>query len=252
MKYCSDFVVADKVMLENNFFRLALKSKSKLPSIIPGQFVQVLTTENNGNNLRLPISINDICEKNNIIYLLIQIIGEGTRTLSRVEIGERVNMIYPLGNGFDIAGDKVLFVGGGVGIAPFLHLAKAYHNNGIKPDVLIGARTDKHLLLLDEFKPYAELHITTEDGSMGTKGFVTAHPIFNTKFDRIYSCGPTPMMKVVADKAKQHNIPCWVSLEERMACGIGACLCCVVMTNEGHKCTCTDGTVFNAADLTDF
>ncbi|MDR1725971.1 MAG: dihydroorotate dehydrogenase electron transfer subunit [Bacteroidales bacterium] len=248
MKYSIDFKVAEKRMLSDNFFRLALQSENPLPTINPGQFVQILPKHSNG--LRLPISINDVVS-DNIIYLLIRIVGSGTKMLADIEQGETVNMILPLGNGFPMLsadelrkGKRILMVGGGVGIAPFLHLAKEYAKCGITTDVLLGARTEKHILLEKELSQTANLHIATEDGSCGTKGLITAHEILKEHFDRIYCCGPLPMMKavasVVADKSK-----CYVSLEERMACGVGACLCCVVKTADGHnRCTCTEGPVF--------
>ncbi|MDR0789511.1 MAG: dihydroorotate dehydrogenase electron transfer subunit [Bacteroidales bacterium] len=250
MKYCSDFIVTEKLTLENNFFRLKLQSDTQLPKIEGGQFVQVLTKQNEGNSLRIPISINDVCYDTNSMFLLIQIVGEGTEALSRTQIGEKVNIIFPLGNGFAVEGNKVLMVGGGVGVAPFLYLAKLYNKIGIKPNMLIGARTDKHLLLLDEFAAYANVHITTQYGSKGTKGLVTEHSILSEPFDRIYCCGPTPMMKAVAVMAIKSNTPCYLSLEESMACGVGACLCCVVETTDGHnRCTCTEGPVFSALEL---
>ena len=250
MKYCRDFLITENIALENNFFRLTLQSDVELPRINGGQFVQVLTKENDGKSLRLPISINDVCYKSNSIYLLIQIVGGGTLALSRMNIGEKVNIIFPLGNGFEVKDKKILLIGGGVGIAPFLYLAKQYNEVGVKPDILIGARTDRHIPMLDSFARFGNLQITTEDGSLGVKGLVTEHPVLGEQFDRIYCCGPTPMMRSVAALAAKLGTPCYLSLEEKMACGFGACLCCVVKTTDEHnKCTCIEGPVFNAIEL---
>ena len=117
---------------------------------------------------------------------------------------------------------------------------------GIEPTFLLGARTQADLLMLDEFKKYGRVFTTTEDGSAGEKGFVTNHSILQQEqFDRISTCGPTPMMKAVARLAREKGIDCEVSLENLMACGVGACLCCVEKTTEGNLCVCKEGPVFN-------
>jgi len=146
--------------------------------------------------------------------------------------------------------DKVLLIGGGVGVAPLLMLGKEINDQGLDVTFLLGARSAKDLLELDEFAKYGDVYTTTEDASTGEKGFVTQHSILNEKaFTKIYSCGPKPMMQAVARYASQKNIECEVSLENSMACGIGACLCCVEDTVDGHVCTCTTGPVFNIKKL---
>ena len=124
--------------------------------------------------------------------------------------------------------------------------------HGITPQFLLGARKAEGLIALEEFNKLGEVHTTTEDGSHGTKGFVIHHPVMRTdspEIDMIYTCGPDAMMRVVAKYARNHNIKCEVSLENHMACGIGACLCCVTDTIDGHKCTCTEGPVFDSSYL---
>ena len=116
---------------------------------------------------------------------------------------------------------------------------------GGEPTFLLGARSKKDLLMLDEYAKLGRVFITTEDGTEGEKGFVTNHSVLNEHFDSIYTCGPTPMMKAVAHYAKEHDITCEVSLENMMACGLGACLCCVEKTTEGNLCVCKEGPVFN-------
>ena len=150
----------------------------------------------------------------------------------------------------DKASVKPLLVGGGVGTAPMLMLGSTLAEMGYKPTFLLGARSSKDLLQLDEFQKLGDVYMTTEDGSMGEKGYVTQHSVLEAqKFDMIYTCGPKPMMMAVAKYAKANGIECEVSLENTMACGVGACLCCVENTDEGHLCVCKDGPVFNIKKL---
>jgi len=144
-----------------------------------------------------------------------------------------------------------LIIGGGSGIAPFILLGKELQKRNNSISFLLGARSKKDIFLVDEFKKYGKVYITTEDGSLGEKGLVTQHSLFkNPKvFSQIYTCGPDPMMKAVASIAQKNQIPCEASLENTMACGFGACLCCVVATTEGNRCVCTEGPVFNVKDL---
>lgn len=251
-KYCKDFKVVENTSLTSSFFRLILELDEKLPEINPGQFVEILINNEKDVFLRRPLSIHDVYEDKNQILILVQIVGKGTLALSKVKVGEYLNMVFPLGKGFPLEGEKVLLIGGGCGVAPLMHLSRAFNNIGIKPHTLIGCKTQDQLFSTQEYSSLSTLHIATEDGSCGIKGMVTDHPIFKEDFDVIYTCGPTPMMKAISKESKKKNIPCYVSLENTMACGIGACLCCVVDTNEGHKCTCTEGPVFLSEDLKDF
>lgn len=266
-KYIHDFVVVDNIPLSPDFFCLRLMREESLPFISPGQFVQIEVKASADSYLRIPISIHDVDEDENIISLLIQKIGEGTRNLSHHQIGDTVNLIYPLGKGFRLPtymGEgassvnvvekaKVLLVGGGCGIAPMLHLARVLNKQNNRPFVLMGGRNRSQILRVEEFIKYAGLDLSTEDGSMGEKGRVTEHSILQKEeFTHIYTCGPIPMMKAVARYAHERGISCQVSLENTMACGIGACLCCVTPTQKGHQCVCTEGPVFDYQDLKDF
>ena len=146
--------------------------------------------------------------------------------------------------------ERILLVGGGVGVAPLLYMGAQMAQVGCEPTFLLGARTAKDLLMLDVFRKYGRVCVTTEDGSEGEKGFVTNHSILqNERFDRISTCGPTPMMKAVARFAKEKGVECEASLENLMACGLGACLCCVEKTTEGNLCVCKDGPVFDVQRL---
>ena len=249
MKHCDNFLVSEKKFLNSSFFKLKLKSKKTLPEINPGQFVEVQVNSDSKVLLRRPISINDVDSQTNEISLIIQTVGQGTKELAKINEGEEINLVYPLGNGFNIEGENPLFVGGGVGIAPLLYLAKNFHAKGIKPKVLLGFRSQEQMIDLKEYEKYADVYISTQDGSVGSKGLVTENEIFTQSYDTIYTCGPTPMMKAISDYSLKNNIKCYASLENKMACGIGACLCCVQNTTEGHKCTCTEGPVFNVKDI---
>lgn len=249
MKKILDFTVTGNKMLNESMFLLSLQSPD-IPEIRPGQFVNVKVEGSPTTFLRRPISVHNVDPAKGLLYLLVKIAGAATRKLSALKEGEKLNIILPLGNSFSIPekGDCLL-VGGGVGIAPMLHLAREMNARGIRPVLLIGVRSEKDIVLKEAFSQYAELYYTTEDGSYGEKGYPTQHSVLKRKFDHIYCCGPEMMMKAVARYAYDHNIDCEVSLENTMACGIGACLCCVTDTRNGHKCVCSEGPVFNIKEL---
>ena len=247
-KYVLDLTVRSIEQLSPKHVLLRLTHEQPLPEMLPGQFVEVRVDGSPTTFLRRPISINFVDRAQNQLWLLVATVGEGTKTLATLQPGAVLNCVLPLGNGFTSAssGQKVLLVGGGVGVAPLLYMGAQMHEQGIEPTFLLGARTQADLLMLDEFKKYGRVFTTTEDGSAGEKGFVTNHSILQQEqFDRISTCGPTPMMKAVARLAREKGIDCEVSLENLMACGLGACLCCVEKTTEGNLCVCKEGPVFN-------
>ncbi|MFA5971155.1 MAG: dihydroorotate dehydrogenase electron transfer subunit [Lentimicrobiaceae bacterium] len=252
-KFIHDFVVTRNHHITDDYFAIYLKCPVNLPQILPGQFTEVHISTSTTTYLRRPFSIYDTDYGKNELSLLIKTVGDGTNALSKLKEGDTLNLIYPLGNSFSLPeGDKALLIGGGVGIAPMLLLTKLLHAKGYKPDVLIGGRTSGDIVEPEKYKPFGEVFITTDDGSAGEKGMVTQHSLFSGKIDEysaIYACGPDPMMKAVARLAASHNIPCEISLENTMACGIGACLCCVVETVDGNKTTCMEGPVFNTRKL---
>ena len=254
-KYALDLRVKENIALNSNYFLLKLTSDEQLPDMQPGQFVEVRVDGSPPTFLRRPISVNFVDRDANELWLLIQQIGVGTRQLATCKVGATINLLMPLGKGFTIPAKsydlRLLLIGGGVGTAPLLFLGNKLKRAGFKPIFLLGARQKDDLVQLSDFHPIGTVYITTEDGSLDEKGYVTDHSILqNTTFDRIYACGPKPMMVAVARYASSRSIPCEVSLENTMACGIGACLCCVEMTKEGHKCVCTDGPVFDINELT--
>lgn len=253
MKQTKDFLLEENVRFNDNYslLKLATADGLPLPEIKPGQFVQV-AVEALGVFLRRPISINNV-ESGDKLSLLVRRAGRGSSALLDMPKGTVVNLLFPLGNGFslDVApGARVLLAGGGVGVAPLLYLGRCLEKAGLKPEYLIGARSAADLLQLDVLERIGKVHICTEDGSAGIKGLVTAHPVLAEKIDRIYCCGPAPMMKAIAAIARERNIDCEVSLENMMACGLGACLCCVEKTVKGNVCVCTEGPVFNINQLT--
>lgn len=252
-KYQLDLQVKSVQMLSDAAFLLTLTYGDPLPDMAAGQFAELLVEGSNKVMLRRPISIHKVDIQQNTVEFMIQIVGEGTRTLSQLKPGDKVNTLLPLGNGFsykDKAFKAPLLVGGGVGIAPLLHLGQELNAMGIKPTFLFGGRSSKHILRPEEYELQGRLFVTTEDASMGEKGFVTDHTLLDKEqFDIIFACGPTPMLKSVARFAETKGIECQVSLEHKMACGIGACLCCVEDTNDGNVCVCKEGPVFDIKRL---
>ncbi len=244
--------IIDNKRINSDIFILELLSDTKLPEIRPGQFVQVKVEGSPETFLRRPLSFHDVDYKRNTLKILIQVAGKGTEKLSMLRKGDTLNIIYPLGNSFNLPspGMKPLLVGGGCGIAPLLLLGKYLKSNGYKPDILLGFRNSERIIEYDEYRKIGRVFLTTEDGSEGEKGLVTDHPSLRSEnYNKIYCCGPEPMMKSIAGFCRTNKTECEVSLENLMGCGFGACLCCIVDTVKGNLCTCIDGPVFNINDL---
>ncbi len=264
-KHILDLIVRETRRVHERYVLLHLTDERQpLPQMLPGQFVEVRVDGSPKTFLRRPISICNVDYTQNELWLLVAVVGEGTRWMATLKSGDLLNCVLPLGNGFTLTshpspltphpaqGDlqSPLLIGGGVGVAPLLYLGAQLKQNGLQPTFLLGARRDTDLLLLDEFSKYGRVLVTTEDGSAGEKGFVTQHSVLSQEhFDIIMTCGPTPMMKAVARLAHEKDIPCEASLENLMACGLGACLCCVEKTKRGNLCVCKDGPVFNIEEL---
>ena len=251
-KYILDLRVKTVEAVGGRYSLLKLTHDEPLPEMLPGQFVEVRVDNSPSTFLRRPISINFVDYEKNEMWLLVAAIGEGTKHLSQLKAGEMLNCVLPLGNGFTMpqsAAQRVLLVGGGVGVAPLLYMGAEMKRKGFEPTFLLGARSEKDLLEIDLFEKYGRVCITTEDASKGEQGFVTNHSVLNEKFDMIATCGPKPMMKAVAQYAHKAGIECEASLENMMACGLGACLCCVEKTTEGNICVCKEGPVLNIKKL---
>lgn len=254
-KHIIDLQVVSVEALGERFVLLKCTDpNAPLPPMMPGQFAQLRVDGSKETFLRRPISINFVDTKLNQIWFLVQLVGAGSRALGRLREGDTLNALLPLGNGFSMpvsAEKKHLLVGGGVGTAPLLYLGAQMNLMGMRPTFLLGARTKDMLLQMEDFERVGDVYVTTEDGSAGEKGFVTQHSIlYKQHFDRISVCGPSPMMKAVARFARANSVPCEVSLENMMACGLGACLCCVEKTVKGNVCVCTEGPVFDINELT--
>ena len=255
-KYILDLTVKQTERISAKHVLLRLTDSKPLPEMLPGQFVEVRVDGSASTFLRRPISINFVDKEANELWLMVAMIGEGTRQLGHLNVGDKLNCVLPLGNGFSMPNPipahspSILLIGGGVGVAPLLYMGAELKMQGVEPTFLLGARTKDDLLEVDLFRQYGRVCITTEDGSEGEKGFVTNHSILQQEhFDRIATCGPKPMMMAVARFAQQANIDCEVSLENMMACGLGACLCCVEKTTQGNLCVCKEGPVFNVKQL---
>lgn len=253
-KFILDLTVNSVEALSDKHVLIKLTDDKPLPEMLPGQFVEVRVDNSPSTFLRRPISINNVDHDRNELWLLVAAVGDGTRQLQKLQKGDRLNCMLPLGNSFTMPTDnaqKVLLVGGGVGVAPLLYFGKRIKAMGGEPTFLLGARSAKDVLERELFEQVGRVLITTEDGSEGEKGFVTNHSVLAQEhFDRISTCGPKPMMMAVARYAFKNDIECEVSLENKMACGVGACLCCVEKTVEGNKCVCKEGPVMNIKKLT--
>ena len=220
----------------------------------PGQFVSLYTNDKS-KILPRPISLCEIDKENGRLHLVYRVTGQGTGTdeFSQMKAGDTIPVLGPLGNGFPQEGENVFLIGGGIGVPPMLEMAKQLN---CEKQIILGYR-DKNLFLRDEFEAYGEVFVATEDGSVGTKGNVLdAIREQNLTADVIYACGPTPMLRAIKEYAAEKGIKCYISLEEKMACGIGACLACVCQSkdvdhhsNVHNKRICKDGPVFLAEEV---
>ena len=253
-KSVSTFVVAENIPLNPTNYLIRLKSPHPLPVIKPGQFVNVDINNTSEIFLRRPFSVFEVDYAQNVLSIIVKILGRGSKKLTEAKSGDPISLIYPLGKHFTYPekGEKILAVGGGSGLAPMLFLARESGLPARNVDIVIGARSAADHVDTTAYTVFGNIHLTTEDGSLGTKGFVTDHPLLRANlenYNRIYACGPDGMMRAVAGKAKAAGVFCEVSLENLMACGFGVCLCCIEPTVKGNLCVCTEGPVFNINDL---
>lgn len=253
-KQILDFTIKENIRFNDNYSLLKLSPSdgSGIAETKAGQFVQIAIPDSKTTFLRRPISINYVDKAANEMWLLVRCAGAGTKSLAEMSVGRQLNVVYPLGKGFSRSlkeEARILLVGGGVGVAPMFYLGAELKDEGFEPHFLLGARREADLLEVDLFSQLGRVYVSTEDGSAGEKGLITHNSALSEKWDGIYCCGPMPMMKAIAQYAVKNNIECEVSLENRMACGIGACLCCVEDTDKGNLCVCTEGPVFNIKQL---
>lgn len=241
-----DFVIKENTQLTDKTFLLRLEGEmEKVP--VPGQFVNIQIP---GKYLRRPISVHDYDHDSGELHLLYDMAGEGTRILSVMKPGERLNLLINLGNGFSLPDNvkKPVLLGGGIGCAPLLYLAKRLVINGVMPCVVLGFNKRDDIFGMEEKLREIGIatYITTVDGSKGTKGFVTDALIQNNiAYDYFYACGPLPMLKALSDLPTSGQL----SLESRMGCGFGICVCCSLSTVSGAKRICKEGPVFEKSEL---
>lgn len=230
-------------------FLLSIDLFAETKNFKAGQFIQ-LRLPDNSMLLRRPLSIADT--KDTQIILIYRVVGKGTQLLAKAQPGQKLSVLGPLGNGFTTKDClKPLLVGGGLGIAPLLLLAKKFHG---KADIIMGCKNKEELSWpLPLFKNQVKkIFLTTDDGSLGNKGFVAQYlPEVLTQhdYDKIFICGPEIMMRTAAKAAEKYHKICEVSLEKYMACGLGACLGCTIETKNGRKKICKDGPVFDSREV---
>ena len=246
--------VVSQQALTDDIFSMWIQADEIAGAAVPGQFISVYTKDT-GKLLPRPISLYQVDKEKGQLRIVYRVVGAGTSQFSGYQAGDDIEIMGPLGNGFPLeraAGKKVFLIGGGIGIPPMLELARQLD---CEKQAVLGYRDV--LFLNDEFEKFSDVYVVTEDGSAGTKGNVLDAIRENgLKADVIFACGPTPMLRALKAYAEEHEIECWLSLEEKMACGIGACLACVCQSKEvdehshvHNKRICKDGPVFLAQEV---
>lgn len=252
-------VIVSQEALSKDIYSMWLETKETAKLAVPGQFISMYT--NDGSRLLpRPISLCEIDKANARLRVVYRVTGEktGTEQFSRMKAGDKIAILGPLGNGFPLeegAGKRVFLFGGGIGVPPMLELAKQLDTNNADKQLIMGYRDET--FLTEEMKTNGTLYIATEDGSVGTKGNVMDAVRENAlTADVIYACGPAPMLRAIQKYALERSIVCYISMEERMACGVGACLACVCQSKEldahsnvHNKRVCKDGPVFLATEV---
>lgn len=253
-KYKTEAAVVSQQCIAQDIYSLWIEERQIAKEAEAGQFLSVYT-DDNSKLLPRPISICEIDRQAGRLRLVYRVTGEntGTARFSKLIAGDKLEVMGPLGNGFQTDSEKKAFlIGGGIGVPPMLQLAKE-----LKCEKIIVAGYKDELFLTEELKENGQLYVATEDGSAGTKGnvldAVREHAL---SADIIYACGPKPMLKALKAYAEERKIPCYISLEERMACGVGACLACVCQSKEidahshvHNKRVCKDGPVFLSTEV---
>ena len=243
--------VVSNVRLTDDVYRMVLADNDKTtdePIIsAPGQFINIKL---DGYFLRRPISVADWDNDERTVTIIYKVAGDGTEYMKSLEAGKNLDVLLPLGNGFDISksGINPVLIGGGAGLPPMYGTAKALIREGIKPSVIAGFNDESQVFLVKELEELgAEVHVTTVDGSMGTKGLVTDQ-LIKMNYSHIFTCGPEPMLRAI-DKAMPEFMTGQFSFEERMGCGFGACMGCSCKTKYGSKRICKEGPVLERSEI---
>lgn len=251
-KFKENAVIISQEEIAPGIFSMWLKIEQIAQHAKAGQFISIYC-EDGSRMLPRPISICEIDKNDGALHLVYRVAGKGTQEFSEKNTGMELSVLGPLGNGFPLKSKKAFLIGGGIGIPPILELAKQLD---CEKQIVLGYR-NSDMFLLDEFKKYGSVYIATEDGSYGSKGNVLdAIRENDLEADIIYACGPTPMLRALKEYAAEKQMECWISMEEKMACGIGACLACVCKskevdahTNVHNKRVCKEGPVFRAEEV---
>ena len=250
-----------KEQLKSDIFKYSVEAPDIVKDAKQGQFIEIRVSDNVEPFLRRPISIHNMDKENGILEFIFQVKGKGTKILSEKIEGDLIDIIGPLGHGTFEYNDfqNIAIIGGGIGVFPLYELAKNAKNDGKNVNIYLGFRNKDFVVLEDEFKELAnELILTTDDGSYSEKGFAIdflKKDVEDGKIDCIFACGPLSMLKAVRNYAIEKNIPCQISLEEKMGCGLGVCLGCAVKTAESssenpeYVHVCKVGPVFEAKDV---
>lgn len=251
-KFKEKAVILAQEEIAESIYSMWLKTEQIAPAAKAGQFISVYCTDGS-RILPRPISICEIDRDKAALRIVYRVAGKGTAEFSGKKAGEELDILGPLGNGFPLKEKRAFLIGGGIGVPPILELAKQLN---CEKQIILGYRNND-LFLLDEFKKQGEVYVATEDGSAGTKGnVIDAIRENGLTADILYACGPMPMLRALKAFAEENRMECWISMEERMACGIGACLACVCKSKEvdGHtnvhnKRICKEGPVFDAQEV---
>lgn len=245
--------VLKNAQLTQDIFSLQLGGEFPYEEVQAGQFVNLLIGDGKTHPLRRPISVASCSVEKQTLTLIHRVVGEGTLWLSELETSNQVDVLGPLGSGFPLPDEEsnILVVGGGVGIPPLYELVKQLVKLNCTIDVVLGYRDRSDIFLVEEFQEFGNVTVCTEDGSKGVKGFVTQSLNNDARWTTLYSCGPLPMLKALKKHFKGKDIIGYVSLEERMACGVGACHGCTVETKDrkATKRVCKEGPVFNWEEI---
>lgn len=250
--YCGKYPIIERKTLAKGIYSMLADAPELANEAQPGQFANIGVA---GFTLRRPISICEIDKENGTLRFVFEVRGKGTAELSRYVEGESLDILGPLGNGFRIPeGKKIIVVGGGIGTPPLLEIARRTTS---LCTAILGFRDYSRIILKDEFEEYcAKTILCTDDGSVGVHGMVTtplAEELKTGEYALVCACGPEPMLKAVIKTCEENGVPCQVSLEQRMGCGVGACVVCSCMTvrngQEFYSRVCKDGPVFNAEEV---
>ncbi|MDL4839999.1 dihydroorotate dehydrogenase electron transfer subunit [Aquibacillus rhizosphaerae] len=246
--------IVETIQIAKETIKMRLQGSEKIKHAKPGQFVHIKVGNEGSHMLRRPISIADVNQDQQIVTIIFKVIGSGTDHLSKCHVGDVIDGLIPCGTSYpieQITMDKALLIGGGIGVPPLYYLAKQIKEQGVEVTSILGFQSSEHVFYQSEFAELGKCHIVTNDGTHGFQGFVTdVIDQLDPTFDYYFSCGPTPMLKAVSSKLQDRNG--YISIEQRMGCGIGACYACVVPTNDGSngfKKICKDGPVFEANEV---